>query len=410
MLATALLGAVLPLVSHLAIAPDDRAGARLSYLYLANILGSCAGSLLTGFVAMDHASTREIAVGLALLGFLLGAVVLLAAERSARPRAWASVTALVVAIGFAMRRDLAPCFDQLYERLLYRKDFTPDKRFAEAVENRSGLIHVSGDGRVWGGGAYDGAFNVSITEDQNWIVRAFAVSALHPRPKKILMIGLASGSWAKVLAAAPGLLDFTIVEINPGYLELIERHAEVAGVLHDPKVKIVIDDGRRWLLSHPEETFDAIVMNTTWHWRAHVTNLLSREFFELVKRHLQAGGLFYFNTTWSIDACRTATAEFPQTYRVVNFVAGSDAPLHIDPAQWRGLLESYRIDGRPVLDLSTESGRAAEARLLSFMQPGAAQAGAEEDASLRDKCSSGEVVTDDNMLPEWRQILHWEKP
>ena len=60
--ATSLLGAVFPLVSHFGIAPDDRAGARLSYLYLANILGSAAGSLLIGFVAMDHLSTTEIAV------------------------------------------------------------------------------------------------------------------------------------------------------------------------------------------------------------------------------------------------------------------------------------------------------------------------------------------------------------
>src|SRR5208282_1215502 len=80
--ATTLLGAVLPLVSHFAIAPDDRAGARLSYLYLANILGASAGSLLTGLVAMDFMSTRAIAVTLGLLGVGLAAVVLFRAGLS----------------------------------------------------------------------------------------------------------------------------------------------------------------------------------------------------------------------------------------------------------------------------------------------------------------------------------------
>ena len=37
-----LLGLVLPIVSHLGIAPSEAVGARLSYLYLANIVGSAA--------------------------------------------------------------------------------------------------------------------------------------------------------------------------------------------------------------------------------------------------------------------------------------------------------------------------------------------------------------------------------
>ena len=420
MVATALLGAVLPLVSHLAIAADDRAGARLSYLYIANIIGSSTGSLLTGFVAMDLWSTRQIAVGLALLGFLLAAVILFAAERRG-PRArgegvrawgahaWTSIAALALAAGLVVVCS-HPIFDQLYERLLYRQDFPSAKHFTETVENRSGLIHVSSDGRIWGGGVYDGAFNVSLESDKNWIVRAFAVSAMHPRPKRMLMVGLASGSWGKVLAAAPGLEHLTVIEINPGYLEIIARHPEVAGLLGDPKVEIVIDDGRRWLLAHPDERFDAVVMNTTWHWRAHTTNLLSREFAELVKKHLTAGGLFFFNTTWSVDACKTALDVFPHTFRVINFVAGSEAPIQIDSGAWKALLEEYRIDGRPVLDLTSDAGRQAEARLLAFIGPGMGQGGVEADASLRQNCAAGEVVTDDNMLPEWRQILHWEKP
>ena len=121
-------------------------------------------------------------------------------------------------------------------------------------------------------------------------------------------------------------------------------------------------------------------------------------------------GLFFFNTTWSIDVCKTALAVFPHTFRVINFVAGSDAPIHIEPGPWKALLEEYRIDGRPVLDLTTEQGRQAEARLLGFLDPGMGQAGVEGDESLRKNCAAGEVVTDDNMLPEWRHILHYEKP
>jgi spermidine synthase len=70
----AFLGAILPLVCHFGIDADDRAGVRLSYVYLANIIGSAAGSLLTGFVLMDTLSIGTVAIVLALAGFALAAL------------------------------------------------------------------------------------------------------------------------------------------------------------------------------------------------------------------------------------------------------------------------------------------------------------------------------------------------
>ena len=101
----------------------------------------------------------------------------------------------------------------------------------------------------------------------------------------------------------------TIVEINPGYLTLIGRHEEVAVLLTDPKVEITIDDGRRWLLRHAQR-FDVIVMNTTYHWRAHSTAILSKEFLELVSVDLQPYGVFFFNLTGSLEAQRTGSRCF----------------------------------------------------------------------------------------------------
>ncbi|MBZ5585763.1 MAG: hypothetical protein LAQ30_26930 [Acidobacteriia bacterium] len=103
------------------------------------------------------------------------------------------------------------------------------------------------DGTVYGGAIYDGRFSVSLVDDRNIIARAYALSAFHPAPKDVLMIGLASGSWAQVVANHPQVEKLTLVEINPGYLNLIPHHPEVASLLHNPKVDIVIDDGRRWL-------------------------------------------------------------------------------------------------------------------------------------------------------------------
>src|SRR6185295_170187 len=100
----------------------------------------------------------------------------------------------------------------------------------------------------------------------------------------------------------------------------------VKSLLENPKVDFVIDDGRRWLSRHPERKFDFIVMNTTYHWRAHSTNLLSEEYLRTVREHLNPGGVHYFNTTSSPEAQRTAATVFPYAMRIINFIAASDSP------------------------------------------------------------------------------------
>ena len=67
-LSSAMLGAVLPLVSHLGIAPDLLAGTRLSYLYAANIVGSVLGSFVTGFVLLEVMPIQHIAALLMVIG------------------------------------------------------------------------------------------------------------------------------------------------------------------------------------------------------------------------------------------------------------------------------------------------------------------------------------------------------
>lgn len=394
----ALLGAVLPLLAHFGIEPDHRAGQRLSYIYLANIVGSAGGSLITGFVLMDSLTLRQIAVVLAGLGFLLVALLaLLGAQSNVGRGVGVGTAALLAILAFALVPRL---YDRLWERLLYKQHDDGKIRFATVIENKSGVIAATNAGMVYGGGAYDGVLNTSIAHDRNGIIRAYAVGAMHPAPKQVLMIGLASGSWAQVIAHHPLLEQMTVVEINPGYLELIAQHPGVAGILKNSKVSIVIDDGRRWLRRNDDRKFDFIVMNTTWHWRAHNTNLLSSEFMRLAREHLLPGGILYFNTTASSDVQLTAARTFPYALRVMNFVAVSDAPFSFDRDRWRDLLSAYRIEGKPVLNLSDEGERQTYASLLRYDD-------IESRADILQRTRHATVITDDNMIIEWRKPLRY---
>lgn len=412
-LAAALLGAILPTVAHFGIKPDDKAGANLSYVYLSNIVGSAAGSLVTGFVFLDLWSLQTIGAIVACVGMVLVAALVAMAEMPPSSRAAGLVALLGVSV--VLVKATPSVYDRIWERLLYKESFDEaSTRFLDVVETKSGVITVTQDGTVYGGGAYDGRVSTSIRWDRNGIFRAHALGAMHPAPKRVFMIGLATGAWAQVVAHLPHVEKLTVVEINPGYLTLISKYDEVKSLLSNPKVEIVVDDGRRWLNRHPEEKFDAVVMNTTWNWRGHSTNLLSVEFLELVRARLSPGGLFYFNTTSSDDAKMTASTVFPHALRVYNFMAVSDSPFSFDEDRWRATLTSMTIDGAPILP-DDDDGRAYLEDLVRYADtvnepPRDDGLERRESVLARADAAGARVITDDNMVTEWRQVLRFQPP
>jgi spermidine synthase len=410
-LVAALLGSVLPLLCQLAVSPDENAGRKVSVIYVSNILGSVAGSLGIGFVLTQHFGLREVALGLGCLSVLLGAGVFSIGKDRSRPlRILPAATALILAL--ALVATSFPFYSLLYERLIFGARKEAQIPFARVVENRNGVIGVTTEDAVFGGGVYDGYFNVDPLQDSNLVVRAYALSAFHPSPKHMLVVGLASGSWAQVFINHPQIESMDIVEINPGYLQLIAQYPAVRSLLQNPKVHVYVDDGRRWLLAHPEARYDIIVANNTYHWRDHSTGLLSFEYFQQVRPHLNAGGIYYFNTTESEEAIATALAVFPYGLRVINFCAVSDSPIIIDKARWLSVLQRYSIDGKPAFDpINPASAQKLNAYSLLADSINAAPRfiGMETSDSMRLRLKPRLLFTDDNMGWEWRSgfVIPW---
>ncbi|MSP91317.1 MAG: hypothetical protein EXR79_05885 [Myxococcales bacterium] len=402
-LAAGVMGALLPVLSHLGIDPDARAGSRLSHLYLANIVGCALGSLGTGFVLLDRLALPHAALAIAGAGAGLALLLYtrLPLPRSLRLRGAALTLAGAVAI-VALH---GVAFDRVYERLQFKRS-DHGERFAHIIETRSGVITVTQAGSIFGGGMYDGVFSTSLFPDRNRLARAYLLPALHPAPREVLMVGLASGSWAQVVAHLPGVARLTIVEINPGYLNLVGRYPQTASLLANPKVEIVIDDGRRWLNAHPERHFDLIVQNTTWHWRAQITGLLSREYLELLRARMLPGGVAYWNTTDSGHAQKTGCATYAHGLRYQNFVAVSDAPIVPDADRLHAALAGWEIDGVKVVDDTRWPGSAQQRDALVALVRGGVAAGGpdasiEGCASILARTQNDPVVTDDNMVVEF---------
>jgi spermidine synthase len=381
-----LTGAVLPVLVHLS-ASSARS---MSHLYFANIVGSTLGPLLTGFILLELFTLQQNIAIVAALTLLL--VLVLAWQVPGQFRRLASMTA---ALGIAG----AACYPFAFRAYLENLQFgeTPHQAFKTVLENRSGILTVAArpDGdAMYGGGMYDGRFNLDPLVNSNRIDRAYMIAGLHRDPRNVLEIGLSTGSWAKVLSTYNKVESIEIVEINKGYPAIMAGYPEIASVLQDPRVTLHIDDGRRWLRRHPERKFDLILMNTSYSWRSNMTNLLSVEFLQLARQHLKPGGVIYYNATGDANVKYTAAHVFKHVRTYHSFVAASDTPFDITAEERRAnLLRFAGTDGKPVY-LRDEAHAQALLKLskesLGIPKPRAGQL----------------VITDDNMLSEFRARHH----
>jgi len=287
----------------------------------------------------------------------------------------------------------------LYEHLQYKHEFTSGMRFAQTIESRHGVVTVDTSGAVYGNGAYDGMIGTKL-EPKSWLVRPYFLSAVRDRIENVLVIGVASGSWTQILVNHPQVKHVTAIELSHGYLDLIRARPEVASLLTNPKLNLVIDDGRRWLRQHPDARFDAIVMNTTHHWREFASALLSREFLTEVKAHLTPEGIAFWNCTESPRAARTGMEVFPQTMMVMNHCLASNAPLEPNRDRWQKVLAAYHIDGQPVIAADQING------VLDFLNgealpvPGNMWHWCRRPA-MQSAWGDAKIITDDNLGHEY---------
>lgn len=384
-------GAVFPTLVHLGTRDrrSDAAGP-VTWLYFANVLGSAFGPLLTGFVLLDHlplASNMALLAALtALLALALGGRLVLQA-----PRPLQALTLAGLAGALVLQQPLAA---GSLERLLFESAGHPP--FRHVLEDRSAIIAVEANrpDTMYGHGIYDGRFNTDPAVPANGIERAYLGAALHAAPRRVLEIGLSTGSWTRVLSSYEPVQELVVVEIGRSYPKLVRQYPEEAPVLDDPRIRIHLDDGRRWLRNHPEEKFDFILMNTSFPWRANATNLLSREFLELVREHLHAGGILYYNALGYDHVPYTAAQVFRHVVRYKGFVAASDTPMAPTATERRERLLRFRgADGRPVFERGPASAKVL-ATLVATPLP-----------DVRDELRARHdlwLVTDDNMSTEFK--------
>ncbi|MEZ0231930.1 MAG: hypothetical protein ACAH12_03750 [Methylophilaceae bacterium] len=306
---------IFPIVHHLGANNKNGVGRMLSNVYFSNVLGATLGPLVTGYLVLDILTLQEAFFAFFLISIFIGLLVL---EKHR----------LYVLLGLII--FTAPLGWETIQRphAILQSFSDSGDTYKSVIETRQGIITIFKDealgDAVFGGNVYDGRVNLNGDVNSNKINRILLTSALQPKPKKVLMIGLSIGTWLALVREFKGIEKIDVIEINPGYEKAITNYPDQLSATQDPRVNIIYDDGRRWLKANKSEKYDLVIMNTTWNWRSYSTLLLSKEFLSIVKRHLNPRAIFCFNTTGSDDAFYTAAHVFDHAYRYLNFVYVSD--------------------------------------------------------------------------------------
>jgi hypothetical protein len=339
---TFLMGLSFPTLQRAVQDDPEQAARRVGLLQAANIAGCVAGSLLVGLLALTAfgtTGTLRLLLGLGLLFPLVG----LRREGIASPFAPAAGLLLLLML-------VVPGQRELWLRLHGVTSAQDKALIAEDATGVGAIFPAGGRLAVMINGLY-----------HSWLpfggvhTRLGAVPAIvHPAPRDIAIIGLASGDtpWAAGLRAETG--SITIFEVFRPQPRLLEAAAafgwpgdpaldHLRGFLKDGRVRVIIADGRKALESG-EVLYDVIEADALWPEAAMSGNLFSLEFFELCARRLNPGGLMC-SWTPTPRIRRTFRQAFPHVLAVEggHFSLGSNEPLAVDAKAWLGRLESPAV-------------------------------------------------------------------
>jgi spermidine synthase len=117
------------------------------------------------------------------------------------------------------------------------------------------------------------------------------VSGYVDAPKKILVVGLGGGTVTRTLRMIYPDVEITNVEFDPEIVAMARRYF---GYDEDAKMKLVVEDARRWL-RRTTERFDMILLDA-YHGGYIPFHLTTREFLEIVRERLSQGGVVCSNT------------------------------------------------------------------------------------------------------------------
>jgi spermidine synthase len=299
--ASILWGASFPLALASVAAKGQDPARLVGGVYAANTVGAIVGAIGGSLLMVTLLGTQHSQQALIILCGLAALLVLEPLQSSSeagRPRsAWAGTLPIVIGavIAALLARNVPPL-----PKLLVAYG-----RYAATRAHQNIDVIYMGEGwnasvavtRLPGGVLnYHNAGKVQASsEPQDMRLQRMLghLTTLIPKsPKRVLVIGCGAGVTAGAVSIDPYLEHETIAEIEPLVPKVVSEYfaEHNFNVIKNPKVHVQLDDARHYLMT-TNEKFDAITSDPLDPWVKGAAMLYTREFFEIVKSHLNPGGV-----------------------------------------------------------------------------------------------------------------------
>jgi spermidine synthase len=360
---TLAMGASFPFLQKVVLVDLARIGRRVGTVLVANIAGAAAGSIVTGWIALNvlGSSGTLRALGLMSAGFAGLAVVVLTASRAATARwtAAAAATLLAVAIAFQTPNE-GRLWAQLHgatPRTVLRNEDATGVSVIK-IENRglatAGVVFVNGIGQSW------------IPYGNIHSVLGALPAFVHPNPRSAALIGLGSGDTLYSLAGRQELAKVVSIEIIRPQLATLKEWERRTGypalthLLSDPRIEHIAGDGRIHIM-RSEQRFDIIEADALRPTSAYSGNLYSVGYFELLRSRLSDNGIA---VTWAPTPriLDTFASVFPHVVAFGDVLLGSPSPIPYGPDAVR-----ERLSVPAVQTYFNRAGIDIEALLLPYL-------------------------------------------
>jgi spermidine synthase len=300
--ATLLWGASFPLALASVTARDQDPARVAGRIYANNTAGSIIGALAFSLWLIPTVGSRQsqrILVALAVLAAIVAGASALEFSKRRAEFAAATAAALLLGLGLAATvgdmpwqviaygRRMAPivrAFD-LYDRanptrVLFRGEGVNSSIL---IAERAGQRHFYVSGKA--------EASTAVLDMRLERMMGHVPALIHPGPRSALVVGFGAGVTAGSLTRYPELQNLVICELEPfippASTEFFGK--ENYGVLHDPRTRMVYDDARHYIFT-TREKFDVITTDPIHPWVKGTSVLYSKEYYELVKQHLNPGG------------------------------------------------------------------------------------------------------------------------
>ena len=373
-----LMGLAYPLVCRM-VRGNEAPGRPAARVQAVGNLGAVAGVLIAGPLLLPSLGLRNTLIVAAAFNAAVAISIGLFEPRSRTGMRVAAIFAVAWIVAFAALPDWNPARMSLGPFVQARRQPLEVATSAEALrrveDSHTVLFHrdgressvtiketLDGERTLWINGKPDAS---SISDLATQRLLAHVPLLQHPNPKRALIIGLASGVTLRSAARYP-LERIDTVDVSAQAREVAGWFEHVnAGVLEDPRVRLIVADGRLHL-ALTEDRYDVIVSEPSNPWIAGIGDLYTAEFFGHVRRRLETGGSFcLWLPAYHLDmgafrsVVRTFVESFPEAalwhtqgsdYLLVGSAAGAQAD---GGAMTRGLLSTGVVDELAELGIST---------------------------------------------------------